>query len=538
MFGFRRKRHPAEVLASTLANTIQHQLTRLNLAYREKREGVEQIQRVEFVQPLIATPSEIKIEVDVSLLPRGVTIPDLRDQKVLETLGAACKQTVRAEHKKGANGGFWYVIEMVERSNIPRMVKFDAMRQPDKAPALMIPVGVGQHKAQRWENLREMPHLLVAGATRQGKSVMVNALLCQLIRRWSPEVLELWLVDLKGGMELAYYEGLPHIPKGRFVTKSPDLPGLLADLQSEMDRRTGILKGKARDIDDYNAKQPKGHRLPYIVLVVDEIANAMLNKTRVVLDGQKMSVAAASELLMADLAARARATGIHLIISTQRPSVDVVTGIIKANFPCRIAFGTASEVDSRVIVDSSAAHGLPVGRMQFRKNIDLIELQGPYLSDSDVQEVVRQVLAGEYQPEPVVSAEDIARQQIGYLLSVAETHTNRRFSVRELHKRAAGMVARDIIEGLGARLEQEGILKKQFGPRPRTINVSARQWQAKYPPSVLRPAPDAIPPKTAPTPPQGAESPLPGPPIPPDDPDPELSPNVAQFLVGLEGGET
>ena len=525
---FRRKRHPIELLAEQMANIIQHQLTRMNLAYREKRDGVQITQQVEFKQPLIANPEEIKIEVDINGLPRGVDLPSLRDPKLLETLGAACKRPVRAEHRKGVNGGFWYVVELAERSSIPRMVKLADMRQPEKAPPLLLPIGMGQQKAQRWEDLRKLPHLLIAGATGQGKSVMVNAILCQLVRRWPPELLQLWLVDLKGGMELAYYEDLPHVPKGRFVVKAPDAPALLADLQTEMDRRTDLMRGQARDIDDYNARIPTKDRLPYIVLVVDEIANAMLNSTKVSLDGQKMTVAKATEQLLADIAARARATGIHLIVSTQRPSVDVVTGLIKANFPCRIAFGTASEVDSRVIVDDSKAHGLTVGRMQFRRNMDLIELQGPYLSDAEVQKIVRQVRDGNYQPEPVVSPEDIARQQIGFLLSLSESKLNRRFSYRKLFDEARGLISREQIEELARRLESEGILKKQFGTLPRIINVPARQWQAKYPPCALRPAPGSSAEKTAPPP---IDIP---PPTLPDPPEPDLPTAITAFIQGLD----
>lgn len=524
---FSRRRHPEEERASDLANILQYQLTRLNLAYRSKKDGVDVLQCVEFMEPLIANPNEVRIEVDVSRLPRGVDIPSLKDSKVLETLSAACKRQVRFEDKKTGKGS-WYVIEMTERSNIPRMVKFSSMRQPDKSPPLIIPVGVGQQKEQRWEDLRKLPHLLIAGATGQGKSVMVNAILCHLIRRWPPEMLQLWLVDLKGGMELSYYEGLPHLPKGRFVTKSVDLPAMLAELQTEMERRTDLLRGNARDVDDYNAQQPKDKRLPYIVLIVDEIANAMLNKSRVVLDGQKMSIAQASEFLMADIAARARATGIHLIISTQRPSVDVVTGLIKANFPCRIAFGTASEVDSRVIVDDSSAHGLTVGRMRFRRNMELLELQAPYLDDSEVRKIIRQVLAGDYQPEAVMSAEDIARAEIGYLLSLAESQFKRTFPVKKLAAATNGMIAFARVEELGSRLEAEKILRNPFGPRPRVINVSARQWQAKYPPCVMRHASRPTPPKSTPLP---IEEPI----VQPEDttPEPELSPAMATFFQGL-----
>lgn len=481
---WKRKLHPAEILASDLANTIQHQLTRLNLAYREKREGVQYVQQVEFAEPIIATPEEIKIEIDIQRLPRAVTITDLRDAKVLETLGAACKRPVRAEHKRGPGGGFWFVVELAERSSIPRLVRFHEMRQPDKAPALLIPIGVGEHKRARWEDLRKLPHLLVAGATGQGKSVAVNTILCHLARRWQPDTLKLWLVDLKGGMELSFYEDLPHVE--HFATKAPQLPGLLFKLQTEMDRRTDLLKGKARDIDDYNAARPAAERLPYVVLVVDEIANAMLNKARGDWDGQKMSVAAASEMLLADLAARARATGIHMIISTQRPSVDVITGLIKANFPCRIAFGTSSEIDSRVIIDDGGAHGLKVGRMLFRRNMELLELQAPLINDADVKSIVAAVKRGEYQQEPVKTAEDAAREQIGYLLNLAEVELAGQFSIRKLAGLSRGIIGQTRIEELAERLENEKILKRQFGPRPRQIAMAKSQWQAKYPPSVLR----------------------------------------------------
>ncbi|WP_129677722.1 FtsK/SpoIIIE domain-containing protein [Candidatus Chloroploca sp. Khr17] len=520
MFGIGKKRHPYELLASELANTIQHQLTRLNLAYREKRDGVEVIHRVEFVEPLKASPGVIEIEVDLSRLPRGVDVAALREPRVLETLTAACKYPVKFV-KKASGAGSWFVVEITAMSKIPRMVKLDSMRQPAKAPPLMIPIGVGENKQQRWEDLRTLPHLLIAGATGTGKSVMVNAVLCQLIKRFDESVLQLWLVDLKGGMELSYYERLPHVHT--LVTKSPELPAMLLDLQVEMDRRTTLLREReSRDLDAYNAQMPRARRLPYIVLVVDEIANAMLNKSRVNLDGQKMSIAQATEALLADLAARARATGIHLIISTQRPSVDVVTGLIKANFPCRIAFGTASEIDSRVIVDDSGAHGKRDGRMLFRRNIDLIELQAPFLSDNEVKATVKKVIAGEYEPEPVQTAEDVAREDIGYLLALSESKAGRRFTRRELHKLCEGRLPLGRIDELALRLEKEKVLHRKMGPFGRTIAIPAREWQKIYPPCGLRLAACEKPAKQAPqTPPE-------------EEDDPILSPVYIEFLKEVE----
>lgn len=489
---FRRERHPLELEAEVCANTIQHQLTRMNLAYRYKRQGEEITQRVEFVQPLIATPDELRIEVDVNSLPRSVTITDLRKPEVLETLSAACKRPMRAEHKKGKGGGFWYVVELAERANVPKLVKYSAMQRPANAAPLMLPIGMGGHKSQRWEDLRNLPHLLIAGATKQGKSVLVNAILCSLASRLGPDRLRLHLCDLKGGMELAFYEDLPHVDS--FITRAHQLPVMLRTLQSELDRRTELLRGKARDIDGYNYQVGKEHALPYIVAIVDEIANAMLTPDKVkVEEGPNKgthSIAKLSESLLADLAARARAVGIHLVISTQRPSVDVVTGLIKANFPCRIAFGTASEIDSRVIIDDSSAHGLPPGRMYFRRNMDLIELQGPMLTDQEVQKYVAAIIKGESLPdEQPETAEERARRECGLLLDLALANFGAKFPVKELAKhpqvKAAG-ISFQRVEQLAQRLEREKILKRHFGPRPRSVMAPPSRWRAIYPQSVMR----------------------------------------------------
>lgn len=478
-----KQRHPLEIAAETAANTIQHQLTRLNLAYRVKKSEGEQVQRVEFVEPLIVTPDEIRLEVDVNRLPRGVTITDLRQAEILETLGVACKHPVRAEHKRGKGGGFWYVVELEERSRIPRLVKFAQMTRPAGAPALAIPIGVGPNKQQRWDDLRDLPHLLIAGATKQGKSVKVNAILCSLASRLPADRLRLYLCDLKGGMELAFYEELPHVE--RFITRAQELPAMLAELQVELERRTKLLKGKARDLDGYNYQVSRARALPYIVVVIDEIANAMLCKDKIVLGEARTTVAAATESILADLAARARAVGIHLVVSTQRPSVDVVTGLIKANFPCRIAFGTASEVDSRVIIDDSSAHGAPVGRMRYRRNMELLELQAPFLGDEDVRRQVEQIIAGEIPAEPAPeSEEDRAKTEIAILLDVAENNYKGKFTISVLSQHPTILqhgISRYRIETHATRLETEGILKRAIGPRPRSIQKATEHWSAKYP---------------------------------------------------------
>lgn len=459
------KKHPAAKQAEGVANTIRQQLTRLNLAYRSKSQGTEYIHQIDFVEPIIATPSEIKLEIDVSRLPRGVHISDLKDSKLLETLGAACKHPVRAEQKRGHGGGFWLVVELEERSKIPKLFPYIDLRLPLRSPALMIPVGVGENGKQRWEDLRALPHLLIAGATGQGKSVLVNAIMCHLVARLRPEQLKLILVDLKGGVELSFYQELPHVES--LTTRRHELPAKLLELQAEMERRTEILRGNARDIDEYNRRRPAAKRLPYIVMVIDEIANAMLSKDKIRLEiGDEKrtgTVRSETESLLADLAARARATGIHLIISTQRPSVDVVTGLIKANFPCRVAFGTASEVDSRVIVDSSAAHGLPRGRMQFRRNMDLIELQAPLIQTDEVVKWIGRVCSGD--APAIIESDDLSKrdEQIMAIIAVARKEFGGKLPIVQLAKRtelkSAGLY-RDLIANHVGYLASLGAAKR------------------------------------------------------------------------------
>jgi DNA segregation ATPase FtsK/SpoIIIE-like protein len=217
----------------------------------------------------------------------------------------------------------------------------------------------------------------------------------------------------------------------------------------------------------------------------------MLSSQKVELDGARSTIGKSTEELLADLAARGRAVGIHVIISTQRPSVDVVSGLIKANFPCRVAFGTASETDSRVIVDDGSAAGLKTGRMMYRRNMELLELQAPYLSDDDVRAAVASAMRGDMviaQPE---TAEDVLQRQAGLLLHVSETELAGRFAIPAVLASPAvraAKIPRATVEKIAARLEDEGILKKQFGPKPRVIKCAPAHWKAKYPYSPLPPA--------------------------------------------------
>ena len=209
----------------------------------------------------------------------------------------------------------------------------------------VLPVALGKGSGGETEviDLAKMPHLLIAGATGSGKSVCINAIISCLIMEKSPEEMRLLLIDPKR-VELTSYNGIPHLLTP-VVVETDQVVGLLKGLiQEMMDRYRQFERAGVRNIELYNKKMPQ--RMPYLVVAVDELADLM------------MTAAFDVEQSLCRLAQLGRATGIHLIVATQRPSVDVVTGLIKANFPSRIAFAVSSQVDSRTILDTAGADKL------------------------------------------------------------------------------------------------------------------------------------------------------------------------------------
>jgi len=195
-------------------------------------------------------------------------------------------------------------------------------------------------------DLATMPHLLIAGATGSGKSVCINVIVSSLLFRHHPKDVRLLFVDPKR-LELSVYAGIPHMARP-VVTQPKAAERLLSDATKEMDDRYKRLAGKGvRNIVDYNRSVGDEEKIPYLIIVVDELADLMMSPS-----------ASRIELLITRLAQMARAVGIHLILATQRPSVDVITGLIKANFSCRIAFQVASKTDSRTILDANGAEKL------------------------------------------------------------------------------------------------------------------------------------------------------------------------------------
>jgi S-DNA-T family DNA segregation ATPase FtsK/SpoIIIE len=241
-----------------------------------------------------------------------------------------------------------------------------------------LPVGLGKDISGRavFFDLAEMPHLLVAGTTGSGKSVMLNGLLTSLLLTTDPRQVKMVLVDPKR-VELSQFARVPHLITP-VVTDVKKAANALSWAVSEMERRYEVLERMGvRSLDGYNDRAEK--QMPYVVIVIDELADLM------------MTAAAKVEDAVIRLAQKARAVGIHLVVATQRPSVDVITGMIKANVPSRIAFAVSSQIDSRVILDASGAEALlGQGDMLFKPVSALrpSRVQGAYISESEVDHVV------------------------------------------------------------------------------------------------------------------------------------------------------
>lgn len=276
--------------------------------------------------------------------------------------------------------------EQRETVNFRELAASDAFRRGCGPLTMILGKDIAGHPAMA--DLTRMPHLLVAGATGAGKSVCLNAILVSLLYRTQPQDLRLLLIDPKR-IELAVYADEPHLVHP-VVTEMADAKNALEWAVQEMDNRyRSMARLGVRNVAAYNQKLATFRnalppdladleRLPYLVIVIDELADLMMTAAREV------------ETSVVRLAQLARAAGIHMILATQRPSVDVVTGLIKANFPCRISFQVTSRHDSRTILDQMGAEQL-LGRgdMLFKPSGGRLQrLHGPFLADEEVQAVV------------------------------------------------------------------------------------------------------------------------------------------------------
>ncbi len=253
--------------------------------------------------------------------------------------------------------------------------------RPEKTSPLVAWLGKGIDGNAVWTDLAKMPHVLVAGTTGSGKSGCVNAILSSILMQASPNEVRLVLVDPKQ-VELNHYENVPHLLTP--VVTSPRLAAnVLANLIGEMESRYGIMgKARARNLGELNRARAKAGEapLPHILCVIDELADLMMVSPAEVEDS------------IIRLAQKSRATGIHLVLATQRPSTDIITGTIKVNIPARIAFAVSSQTDSRVILDQGGAEALlGQGDMLFRGagTSKLQRIQGAFITEDEIARITK-----------------------------------------------------------------------------------------------------------------------------------------------------
>jgi S-DNA-T family DNA segregation ATPase FtsK/SpoIIIE len=321
-------------------------------------------------------------------------------------------------------------------------------------------------------DLARMPHLLVAGATNSGKSACLNVLIASMLFRARPDELKLIMIDPKR-VELTLFEGIPHLVHP-VVKDVKQAAGILRWVLKEMDRRFDLFSEvMTRNIDGYNQKVAKepDKKLPFLVVIIDELADLMMQQ------GPEV------EQSICRLAQLARATGIHLVIATQRPSVDVITGLIKANVPSRIAFAVTSQIDSRTMLDAKGAESL-IGRgdMLF-KPVDAnkpFRIQGAFLREEEVERMVTHLKS---QGKPEYIAEALTVDTGAYGVASEEESEDElfepaaRFVVTTGHA-STSMIQRKFKLGYtrAARLvdmmEARGIVGGMDGPRPREILMS------------------------------------------------------------------
>ncbi len=323
--------------------------------------------------------------------------------------------------------------------------------------------------------LNKMPHLLIAGQTGSGKSVMINTLLCSLLYRNSPSDMRVILVDPKQ-VEMTPYQDIPHLLTP-IITEPEKTISALKWAVNEMERRYSLMaEAKVREIKSYNGKNPE-ERMPYIVIVIDELADLMMIAARDV------------EALIVRLAQKARAVGIHLVLATQRPSVDVITGLIKANIPARIAFTVASQIDSRTILDQVGAEKL-LGQGDMLLLTPSMSkpkrIQGAWVTDDEVNKItdhLRMQRPPQYDDEIV--AQPVQLNGKGGVVmdfdgggnddmfkdAVRVVIENRKASTSLLQRRLRigyGRAARIIEE-----MEEQGIIGPADGARPREVLISS-----------------------------------------------------------------
>ena len=361
--------------------------------YEEKKELLEQtLSNLGIPAKVIGItvgPTVTRYELN---MPVGMSVKKIDACEQDVRYGLACKGNIRIESPipgKRAVG-----IEVPNDQNALVALKDIICSKEFKSSPSPLTIALGEDIQGKIMITRidKMPHLLIAGTTGSGKSACLNSLIVSLLYKASPEDVKLILVDPKR-VEFTAYSGLPHMMIPDAITEPAQALNAFKWAREEMERRYKELQAhRVRNISEYNnLEDVKNHvidKLPYIVLIVDEFADLMISSNT----DKKREL----ENLISSIAGKARAAGIHLILATQRPSSDVITGTIKSNLPCRIAFAVSNQTNSRIILDKNGAESLlGKGDMLFapQENPEGVRIQGAFIDNDEVNNIVDQIKA-------------------------------------------------------------------------------------------------------------------------------------------------
>lgn len=385
-------------------------LARLGMCFTKKNEkgAARETMKVRFKRVLFE-PDALWFQVNVEHLPFGVSISQLIDTDVVNNLSVSVGHKIMARWTEQA--GVWYVIERASgMMGIPNHVNLEKMwdGMPASKNALTIPVGLTNNGRAVYESLDDMVHLLIAGTTGGGKSNFLNVILCTLIRRNTPQRLQLLLVDLKGGLEFNFYEGVPHLctipiiaPKGVIYERDEVAP-LIHWVIAEGEKRMSILReAGCKNIGEYNHHRKKG-LMRHMVFVVDEWADVRLLRDK---DGKKTC-----EEALTNAVQRMRAVGIHCIICTQVPQREVLGTMIKANIPAKFAFNFSDIHGSMAIINSGHAFNLqPKGRCIYKFEQE-VQVQTPFIPKTLILSTVNGAITGNF--EEIRKTHDVTPDEV------------------------------------------------------------------------------------------------------------------------------
>ena len=452
-----------------------------------KKQGENKNHAVESAERLTAVLNEFGVHASINNISIGPSITKLetgtRVNKILQLqddikLALAAKD-IRIEAPIPGKPAVGVEIPNLVSSMVSFKEVFKNIPDKYKDNKLVVPLGKDVNGQVIYAELNKMPHLLIAGATGSGKSVCVNTIISSILMRAKPDEVKLILVDPKK-VELSNYNGVPHL-LAPVVTDPKKAAATLRETVSEMERRYDLFAGaNVRKIETYNQyveKKNQGNdaehqleKLPYIVVILDEVADLMMVASKDVED------------CIMRIAQLARAAGIHLIVATQRPSTDIITGVIKANIPSRIAFAVSSSIDSRTILDCTGAEKLlGKGDMLFLPmgSNSPIRVQGAYVDDSEVEAITY------YTTKQQEASYDERYTNVKPISAVAaskeeqedEEYEMCRAFVIQAQKASTSLLQRQFRIGYNKaariidQLEADGIIGPQIGSKPREVYV-------------------------------------------------------------------